>query len=395
MPGDPTTHPSTQTLAQLNSDLQPFPLTAAENDIRKRTHFLINDTIRLDYHFTSHHITASRHVIDKKDKLDLAETEGPKPNSEGFLLRIDPTWKERSRGEEQQFVAKLLSVEKELKVKVKEREIHMAELVRSLDMPDAVLRSHASNNIATLAANAAATSSSQHVDFEEFPEDMEELRKIREGKAQKIDLIKSFYDVAYEDSLSYMKQQEQQVILAQQAAAAAAASSMGLDDDDDAQERNALALQQQQQAQSAMNSKVDYLTPFLQAYPQNRPLNKRQCQAIKEEVLATLKERLLERAHIIQSHLDEEQNKYHQRQALFKRQAGAVGSSNANNNNNNNNSMESASEEFHKFSQACLFRIDILLARRARHEELALKKYVEMDERLNNDPRLAALHSAD
>jgi len=29
------------------------------------------------------------------------------------------------------------------------------------------------------------------------------------------------------------------------------------------------------------------------------------------------------------------------------------------------------------------------------HEELALKKYVELDERLNNDPRLAALHQQD
>jgi hypothetical protein len=37
----------------------------------------------------------------------------------------------------------------------------------------------------------------------------------------------------------------------------------------------------------------------------------------------------------------------------------------------------------------------LLLARSFQHEELALKRYVELDERLNNDPRLAALHQQD
>ena len=43
----------------------------------------------------------------------------------------------------------------------------------------------------------------------------------------------------------------------------------------------------------------------------------------KEECLQALKERLLDRASIIQAHLDAESQKLHQRQQLFKRQAGA------------------------------------------------------------------------
>lgn len=193
-------------------------------------------------------------------------------------------------------VAKLLTLEKELKVKVKEREQNMNDVVQQLEAQDA------------------------HVTLE-----------------------KSIYDLAHEQSKVEEKESTAEV--------------------DDKNEKN----------------KVDYLSPFLAQYPTGKPLTKRQAQQAKDECLATLKERLLERANIIQAHLDEEQQKLHQRQAMFKRQAG-------------NGALE-ASEEFNKFSQQCLFRIDILNARRARHEELALKKYVEMDERLNSDPRLAVLFS--
>ncbi len=134
---------------------------------------------------------------------------------------------------------------------------------------------------------------------------------------------------------------------------------------------------------SDKHNRVDYLSAFLSSFPSSssKPLTRRQAQQVKDECLSALKERLLERAHIIQQHLDEETSKLHQRQSLFKRQAGS--------------GAVEASEEFNRFSNQCLFRIDILNARRARHEELALKRYVEMDERLNNDPRLAALHQQD
>lgn len=67
------------------------PKIAAEADIRKRTHFLVDSTIRLDFHYGAQHVTASRHVIDKADKLEQAETEKPSEHSKGLLLRVDPT----------------------------------------------------------------------------------------------------------------------------------------------------------------------------------------------------------------------------------------------------------------------------------------------------------------
>jgi len=293
------------------------PSVPAEADIAKRTHFLTNNTIRLDFHLADHHITHSTHLLDKADKLELAETEGRQVGSVGSLLRVDPYWQERSRGEEQQMVAKLLLVEKELKLKLKAREESWIKETIKLD---------------------------------------EEL----DDSAGKILLEKSIYDVAFEDAQRELAQMS-------------LAGSGG-------QDPTAAELEAQRLADK---NKVDYLTPFLSQYSAAvisgaQRLNRRQAQQVKDECLAALKERLLERAHIIQQHLDEETAKLHQRQSLFKRQAGS--------------GAVEASEEFNRFSNACLFRIDILNARRARHEELALKKYVELDERLNNDPRLAALH---
>ena len=46
--------------------------------------------------------------------------------------------------------------------------------------------------------------------------------------------------------------------------------------------------------------KVDFLSPFLAGYPTGKPLNERQALCAKEDCLASLKERLLERANIIQ-----------------------------------------------------------------------------------------------
>jgi hypothetical protein len=217
---------------------------------------------------------------------------------------VDPTWKERSRGEEQQMVARLLSVEKDLRTQIKSSEEQMTTLLTKLEALD-----------------------------------------------QNVKLEKSMYDLAYEQS----KLDEQQ-------------KRDGQTHDADADEQERME-----------KNKVDYLTPFLSAYPAGKALTRKQAQQVKEDCLAALKERLLERANIIQEHLEAEQAKLHQRQAMFKRQAGS-------------GPTPQEVEEFNRFSQQCLFRIDILNARRARHEELALKKYVELDEKLNNDPRLAALH---
>jgi len=69
----------------------------------------------------------------------------------------------------------------------------------------------------------------------------------------------------------------------------------------------------------ASRAELDYLSPFLAQFPPNKPLTRKQALQVKEECLRSLKERLLERANIIQAHLDAEYDALKQRQALFNR----------------------------------------------------------------------------
>ena len=104
---------------------------------------------------------------------------------------------------------------------------------------------------------------------------------------------------------------------------------------------------------------------------------KREAQRARDACLKSLKDRLLERANIIQTRLNEENAKLAKRQATFQR--------------NQRDNDPSAEEEFEKFCSEAMFRIQILEQRLVNHEETALKKYQELDERLSVDPRLNVL----
>ena len=225
-------------------------------------------------------------------------------------------WKELSRGEEQVLMVRLLNVEKELKVKLKEREARMGELVRALD-----------------------------------------------GMEQAVELVEDVYNAAYHQAIS-----------AQVGQGGGGGGGGGVrEDDEEGGEGGKGGL--------GFTPTSDYLTPFLLSFPSHVPLTRKQAEQVRAACLTALKERLLSRAAIIQAHLEDEQSKLQSRQSQFKRQAGS-------------GSVE-ANEEFQAFSEGCLFRIDILLARRARHEQIATRKYAEMEQQLNRDPRLAALRSAE
>ena len=123
----------------------------------------------------------------------------------------------------------------------------------------------------------------------------------------------------------------------------------------------------------------DYLTPFL---PQplglaDPPLSKDDAFQARDGCLKALKERLVARANIMGSRLDEENAALSKRQAAFQR---------------NRDHMDPNDEaEYERYCQQAMSRIQILEQRLDRHTELALKEYVEMDARLRADPRLIKL----
>lgn len=150
-----------------------------------------------------------------------------------------------------------------------------------------------------------------------------------------------------------------------------------------ARERNAA-----QEKASALETKeetantaqeVNYLTPFLQHVPEGQPIGVEDAARARDACLRALKERLLERANIINTRLNEENASLAKKQAAFQR------------NQRDNDGV--AEEEFEAFCAAAMFRIQILEQRLVQHEDSALKKYADMDAKLSSDPRLSALRS--
>lgn len=131
----------------------------------------------------------------------------------------------------------------------------------------------------------------------------------------------------------------------------------------------------------------DYLLPFLPpgmasvgssaASGSAGSLTREQALAVRERCLLALKDRLIERANIIQARLEEEQAALARRQASYARDRDAL--------------TPAEEEEYEHAADEAAFRIGILQRRLARHEEAALQKYYDLDKKLRNDARLAVL----
>ena len=121
-------------------------------------------------------------------------------------------------------------------------------------------------------------------------------------------------------------------------------------------------------------SHADYLSPFLLLVkdPNNIAVSEADVQ-VRDACLKTLKERLLERANIMQARLNEENAKLSQAQDEY--QQGKI-----------------PQEQFEQLCSDVTFRIKILERRLSEHEDSAIAKYKALKKRLDADERLAVLH---
>eukprot|EP01006_Ploeotia_vitrea_P026913 TRINITY_DN59825_c0_g1_i1.p1 TRINITY_DN59825_c0_g1~~TRINITY_DN59825_c0_g1_i1.p1 ORF type:complete len:865 (-),score=87.34 TRINITY_DN59825_c0_g1_i1:1139-3733(-) len=142
--------------------------------------------------------------------------------------------------------------------------------------------------------------------------------------------------------------------------------------------------------------KKDYLAPYIEQFVRShtRPqlyargslnlneikLTKDEAQKVKEACLKDLKDRLIQRAHIMQTRLDEEKAALARRQSNFQK---------------NQEQLDSAKEheDYLQFCEEAMWRIHILEKRLERHQEQSLHRYAELDQKLRQEPKLAALHS--
>ncbi|KAJ3320817.1 hypothetical protein HDV06_004828 [Boothiomyces sp. JEL0866] len=121
---------------------------------------------------------------------------------------------------------------------------------------------------------------------------------------------------------------------------------------------------------------IDYLSPFLINFETPDNLSRDDMVAIKDACLKSLRERLVEKANIIQGRLDEVTAEYQRRQLAYSRNADSM-------------TVEDT-EAYVKFCNEALFKIHILEKRLAKHKESAPERYIELDSRLRSDPRLSA-----
>ena len=124
----------------------------------------------------------------------------------------------------------------------------------------------------------------------------------------------------------------------------------------------------------------DFLSAFLPSTINVRHLTRTECFAVRDKCLKALKDRLIERANIIQARHDEETAALAKRQANFQRDRDQM--------------SQEEEEEYEKACEESMFRIHILEQRLKKHEEQALQKYYALDSKLRNDPRLAAMSIA-
>ncbi|KAI8925801.1 hypothetical protein BC831DRAFT_459481 [Entophlyctis helioformis] len=121
---------------------------------------------------------------------------------------------------------------------------------------------------------------------------------------------------------------------------------------------------------------LDYLSPFLINYENPNHLTREEALAVKDSCLKSLKERLVEKANIIQGRLDEVTTEYQKRQLAYSRNADSM--------------TAEETDDYVRFCNDALFRIHILEKRLAKHKETAPERYIELDSRLRSDNRLSA-----
>ncbi|KAI9348730.1 hypothetical protein DFJ73DRAFT_834662 [Zopfochytrium polystomum] len=126
--------------------------------------------------------------------------------------------------------------------------------------------------------------------------------------------------------------------------------------------------------EEAKGADLDYLSPFLVNHPSQNGLTKEEAQAVKDSCLKSLKERLIEKANIIQSRLEEVTSEYQRRQLAYSRNADSM--------------TVEETDEYVRFCNDSLFTIHILEKRLAKHKEAAPERYIQLDAKLKGDARL-------
>ncbi|KAK6999816.1 dynein regulatory complex subunit 7 [Biomphalaria glabrata] len=139
--------------------------------------------------------------------------------------------------------------------------------------------------------------------------------------------------------------------------------------------RRDLEEKQKLERKRKQDMEIDYLAPFLAHIGDPEKITKNQAIKLKEDCLGDLKQRLIDKANLIQSRFEKETQELQKKQAWYQQ---------------NQVSMSKADEEdYLNYCSETMFRINILESRLNRHKEMAPHKYMALEQKLRNDPRLS------
>eukprot|EP00112_Aurelia_sp_Birch-Aquarium-sp1_P024025 Seg740.7 transcript_id=Seg740.7/GoldUCD/mRNA.D3Y31 product="Dynein regulatory complex subunit 7" protein_id=Seg740.7/GoldUCD/D3Y31 len=143
------------------------------------------------------------------------------------------------------------------------------------------------------------------------------------------------------------------------------------------QRRLELEQKQREEEMRKRDMELDYLAPFLSRIGNPKYLTRQDAFKIKEECLQDLKHRLIDKANLIQARFEKETQELQKKQTWYQQ--------------NQMNMTKEDEEDYLNFCSEAMFRIHILELRLSRHKEMAPQKYMQLDDKLRNDPRLKDL----
>ncbi|XP_018867847.1 dynein regulatory complex subunit 7 isoform X1 [Gorilla gorilla gorilla] len=126
-----------------------------------------------------------------------------------------------------------------------------------------------------------------------------------------------------------------------------------------------------------VETQLDYLAPFLAQLPPGEKLTRWQAVHLKDECLSDFKQRLINKANLIQARFEKETQELQKKQQWYQE---------------NQVTLTPEDEDLYlSYCSQAMFRIRILEQRLNRHKELAPLKYLALEEKLYKDPRLGEL----
>ncbi|XP_067680734.1 dynein regulatory complex subunit 7-like [Haliotis asinina] len=120
---------------------------------------------------------------------------------------------------------------------------------------------------------------------------------------------------------------------------------------------------------------IDYLAPFLAQIGDPDKISRTQAYKLKEDCLADLKQRLIDKANLIQARFEKETQELQKKQGWYQQ--------------NQVSMQKDDEEEYLNYCSEAMFRIHILELRLNRHKEMAPHKYMALEQKLRSDNRLS------